>query len=289
RAEALERGALQEPRRGHQGRRGADAALQHGGRHVRPGRARPAARKAEVLMAITIVDTAKTAVASGDYSSVNSITVDLPAGLTAGDVIHLAICLPRYRWYQRHGQQVNLVRQYGIAIPTGWTAVGSYTSNNQYNANRQGIIFLIRKVATGAEGSDVTIPISRTNYRPEVIADGEVIQVAAALVAHRGVSIGSPYASPPVFKLGGDAPWNSGESALSRLAQLAFGVGIDPNNANPAVGDPFPAWDDPTTTKGEPASWDVLAQESTQAVETTSMYGHSGEPADTQTLVVRGA
>src|SRR5690606_5101780 len=206
-----------------------------------------------------------------------------------GDVVHLAVCIPRYRWYQRHGQQVNLVRQYGIAIPTGWTAVGSYTSNNQYNVNRQGIIFLIRKVATGAEGSDVTIPISRTDYRPEVIADGEVIQVAAALVAHRGVSSGSPYASPPVFKLGGDAPWNSGESALSRLAQLAFAVGIDPNNADPEVGDPFPAWDDPTTTKGEPASWDVLAQESTQAVETTSLYGHSGEPADTQTLNVRAA
>src|SRR5690606_24371029 len=153
----------------------------------------------------------------------------------------------------------------------------------------QGIIFLIRKVATGAEGADVTIPISRTDYRPEVTPDGEVLQVAAALVAHRGVNVGSPYASPPVFKLGGDVPWNSGESSLSRLTQLAFAAGIDPDNANPGINDEFPAWDDPTPTKGQPTEWDVLAQESTQAVETTSMYNHAGDPSDTQTLVVRGA
>lgn len=240
-------------------------------------------------MAITIVDTAKVATASGEYGSVNSITVDLPAGLAAGDVIHLAICLPRYRWYQSQGLAYHLTRQYGVSVPTGWQAAGSYAFNSQYNVISQGIIVLLRKIATGAEGSDVTIPISRTDYRPEVIPDQEVLQVAATLVAHRGVNVGSPYASPPVFKLGGDVPWNSGDSALSRLAQLAFGVGIDPNNANPGVGEEFPAWDDPTATKGQPTEWDVLAQESTEAVETTSMYDHAGEPADSQTLVVRGA
>src|SRR5690606_24379531 len=112
---------------------------------------------------------------------------------------------------------------------------------------------------------------------------------AAVLVAHRGVNVGSPYASPPVFKLGGDAPWNSGESSLSRLTQLAFAAGIDPNNADPAVGEEFPAWDDPTATKGEPEEWDVLAQEATEAVETTSVYDHAGDPSDTQTLNVRVA
>src|SRR5690606_37459094 len=253
RAEALERGALQEPRRGRQGRRGADAALQHGGRHVRRRRARPAARKAEVLtVAITIVDTAKVATASGEYGTVNSITVDLPAGLAAGDVVHVAVCLPRYRWYQAQGLHLHLTRQYGVSVPTGWQAAGSYAFNSQYNLISQGIIVLLRKVATGAEASSVTIPISRTDYRPEVTPDGEVLQVAAALVAHRGVNVSSPYASPPVFKLGGDVPWNSGDSALSRLAQLAFGVGIDPDNANTGVGEEFPAWDDPTPTKGQP-------------------------------------
>src|SRR5690606_21903388 len=54
-------------------------------------------------------------------------------------------------------------------------------------------------------------------------------------------------------------------------------------------GEVFPAWTDPTPTKGQPAEWDVLAQESTQAVATTSMYDHAGEPADAHTLNVRGA
>src|SRR5690606_3599987 len=178
RTEALERGALQEPRRGRQGRRGADAALQHGGRHVRRRRARPAARKAEVLtVAITIVDTAKTAVASGEWGTLTGITVDLPVGLAAGDVIHLAICLPRYRWYQSQGLQFHLARQYGVSVPTGWQSAGSYAFNSQYNVISQGIIVLLRKIATGAEGSSVTIPISRTDYRPEVTPDGEVLQV----------------------------------------------------------------------------------------------------------------
>src|SRR5690606_22743301 len=128
-------------------------------------------------MAITIVDTAKTATASGDYGSVNSITVDLPAGLAAGDVIHLAICLPRYRWYQSQGLALHLARQYGVSVPTGWQSAGSYAFNSQYNVISQGIIFLLRKVATGAEGADVTIPISRTDYRPEVTPAGEVLQV----------------------------------------------------------------------------------------------------------------
>ncbi len=240
-------------------------------------------------MAITVVGDAQTAVASGAYSSVSSITIDYPSGLQSGDVVHAAICIPKYRWFQFQGLSVLLARQYGVSIPTGWQYAGSYTLIGSYNYIGQGSIILLRKVATGAEGSSVTFPLSRTDHRPQTPASGEVLQVAAALVAHRGVSIGSPYASPPRFVYGGDAPWNTGESNLSRLTQLGFAIGLDPDKLNPEVGESFPAWSDPTSTKGEPSSWDVLAQEATQAVETTSIYAQDGAPEYTHTLNVRGA
>lgn len=237
-------------------------------------------------MAVTVVG-ATTAHATDE--NLTTLNVALPGGITSGDIIHIAVCFPRYRWFQIVGLQWQPVRQLGISVPTGWVAAGSYAWNNQYNLVSQGIIHLIRKVATGSEGGSVTIPISRTDFRPGTLPVGEVAQVMAACIVHSGANFGDPYAAPPVFALGGDAPWNSGDSNLSRLAQLAFGVGVDPDNVDPGVGDPFPAWDNPTGTKGEPAAWAVQAQASTAAVESTSVYGFDGAPSDTLTMVVRGA
>ncbi len=244
-------------------------------------------------MPITIVGSADVTFEVDDGATIGGITIDYPAGITSGDVIHLAVCLPRYRWWAPQGLGFAIVRQYGFSVPLGWVSAGAFAFNpslgGQGSVPDQGLTVLLRKVATGAEGADVTIPITRTNLRPAVTSSGEILQVAAAIVAHRGVSIGSPYAVPPVFQLGGDAPWNSGESALSRLTQLAFASAFDLDGLNPQIGDPFPAWTDPTPTRGEPASWDVLEQASTNAIEITSSYDHLGDVDRTQTRNVRAA
>lgn len=239
-------------------------------------------------MAITVVDTAQLAFETGEYGDVTGITVDYPAGLTSGDLVHVAVCIPKSRWFAFVGTNVVLARQYGVSVPTGWTPAGSLAWTFQ-DVPGMGLMMLLRKVATGAEGASVTIPISRTNARPGIPTDGEVLQVAAALIAHRGASLGSPYATPPTFAWGGPGPWNSGTSALSRLVQLGFAACIDPAGLAPAVNDPFPAWDDPLGTNGQPTTWAVLDQDSTEAVETTNAYDHNGDPTGVATLVVRAA
>src|SRR5690606_31731582 len=158
-----------------------------------------------------------------------------------------------------------------------------------------GCIFLLRKVATGHESGSLQIPITQRTYRADVAADGEVIQAAAVMVAHRGVNVRSPYASAPIVKLGwGDVPWNSGDSVISRLAQLGFAINLTRGISSgggliPEVGQQVPAWPDPTPTKGQPTAWDVLAQESTEAVEITGVYSPSGAPMGMQTQNIRAA
>lgn len=242
-------------------------------------------------MAITVVDTAQIALESGEFEDgLTGITIDYPAGLAPGDVVHLAICLPKYRWWGVRGTGFAIARQYGISVPTGWTAAGSRAWSSQYDMPRQGIMWLLRKVATGAEGSDVTIPLTRSNLRPEIEPDNEVLQVATVMVAHRGANLAQPYASPPVFVWGGNASWNSGSLSTSRMVQLGFAVSIDPLGVNPAVDDTMPAWDDPLPTTGQPATWDVLDQASTDAIDTTNTYDHNGVPTSPDaTLVVRAA
>lgn len=239
-------------------------------------------------MAITVVG-AEVTLSEGRFAAAPSITVALPGGIAAGDVLHVAVCLPRYRWWQASGPGFRLVRQYGVSIPTGWVSAGSVAWNNQYAIPSQGIMILMRKVATGAEGASIAIPLTRTNHQPGVSDAQEVLQVAATAVAHSGVNPAQPYAAPPVFMYGGEVPWNNGNLATSRMAQLAFGVGVDVSAGDAiAVGDPFPAWTDPHPTRGEPATWDVLDQASAAAVTTANAYGVDGTPS-LQTVVVRGA
>lgn len=243
-------------------------------------------------MPITIVGSG-TEHAVGAGHSLSGITVAYPGGLAAGDVVHLALNLPRYRWWVQKGLGFEIARQYGFGVPVGWVAAGSFAVNPSLggagSVPDQGFTLLLRKVATGAEGSTVTVPIVRTNMRPDVTPVGETLQVQAGIVAHRGVNFGSPYAVPPVFQLGGNGPWNSGSSANSRLVQMAFASAFDVNEVNPGVGDPFPSWPDPTGTPGEPSAWDVLDQAGLTAISITSSYGHTGAVALTQTRNARAA
>lgn len=212
-------------------------------------------------MAITHVNTT-TASAQGPHETVDSLSIDYPAGLQPGDVLHLAVGLPKSQWYERVGNQFLLAREYRLGIPPGWTVVRSggptnYLLSDQWRIPR---VLVLRKVATGAESGGVTVPITRSAPRPEAVVPGENVAVAGVMTAHRGVAHHLI-----------EGPWDSGLDTGIRVRQRPRATYPDSvalqfafaGHGGVTEGDPAPAIPDPLVVASPPpAEWDVLGQAS---------------------------